>query len=617
MVNFNCIKPVYILLVLGCFLHGVSRGQVLESETSIRIDRGEKVTTHRLLIQVNEKKDNYVSKVQIHHDPEEEFDLLEARVIDGNGNTVRKIKKKDIVTRSDLSYGTYYQDGLIEEFSMYWNQYPYQIEYSYQLTYPEFFWIAFWVPAEYMNWKSMKSSLRLEIPTDYGISMDYSENLAFEETFKDKKRVLTWRAGPYKPPKAEMYGPPVIELMPRVFITPTKFDYGVPGSSESWSALGQWQMDLNAGTDLLPAAERKVVENLVSGLDDPIEKVKALYEYLQEKTHYILVDIDKGGMKSYPASYVSQNKYGDCKALTSYMKALLKSIGIESYYTLINGDVNPIRVNTDFPSQQFNHAVLMVPMAKDTIWLENTSNSAPFNYLGTFTQDRYALVVDAENSRLVRTPRLMIEDVEDRRNFQFEAGEKGHWNFSFSGDLGGPMFENYRYYLKNASSEDLKSALSKDFVGKDFELNSWDFDEINQDNTHMNVSAEGNCTSQIQKIGSLHVISPERISIPELEKPERRKSSVRINFPVNRTNAFQYDLSQLPNIKNIHLQDPVNVSSEYGSYSLKYEIQGRVITVEESFVLNAGEYPLTQYKDFYNFIQKIKTHQKTYNILIQ
>ena len=52
------------------------------------------------------------------------------------------------------------------------------------------------------------------------------------------------------------------------------------------------------------------------------------------------------------------------------MRSLLQVIGVESYYTLVMAGENAPSIINNFPSPQFNHAILCVPVDKDTIWLE-------------------------------------------------------------------------------------------------------------------------------------------------------------------------------------------------------------------------------------------------------
>ena len=215
---------------------------------------------------------------------------------------------------------------------------------------------------------------------------------------------------------------PMEDLLPTVSIT-SDFKYGIEGKSGTWSSFGNWISRLNEGTDDLPSQERMVIKKLVQGLEDKHEIVKKIYYYLQDHTTYVNVAIDVGGLKSYPASYVCEKKYGDCKALTTYMKALLASQKIDSYYTIVRAGENKKTIDLNFPSQQFNHVILMVPTSKDTIWLENTSNALPFNYLGTFTQDRYALSIDGEKSQLIKTPKLNVKDVLTERRLPFQMEE--------------------------------------------------------------------------------------------------------------------------------------------------------------------------------------------------
>ena len=139
---------------------------------------------------------------------------------------------------------------------------------------------------------------------------------------------------------------------------------------------------MTAGDILDKEYADKAVE-LVKNIPVRRDKIKALYEYMQKNTRYFSVSFGIGGYQPIPANEVAKNGYGDCKALSNYMKALLKTVGIESYYTLAKAGEYQY-MQADFPSQQFNHVILCVPDNQEMIWLECTSQTKPFNYLGKF-----------------------------------------------------------------------------------------------------------------------------------------------------------------------------------------------------------------------------------------
>jgi len=610
---------LYILLTIFSVFISIHNTfcQVIKYDTKITVEEsGKKITERTIRLLIKDKQANSLSHIIIGHNPMQRFIFNYAYIIDPDGKIIRKIKKKDITTRNDLSYVAFYQDDLISEFDLYWNEYPYQVEYSYTISEKEYTRIVWWTPAWYLNLSTKEASLQIDIPSNFKLNIKQSSDLNFKEANTENKVSYLWKSS-YQPKiNNEIYSPTTLESIPFVYVVPDQFKYGNSGNSNSWSSLGSWVNELNKGTDQLTLDEKNKLKYVLDGTQDKREIIKKLYYYMQDHTTYVNVSIDVGGLKSYPASYVCQNKYGDCKALTTYMKALLKSEGIESIYTIINAGKNSPKINSDFPSLQFNHVILLVPLEDDTIWLENTSNTLPFNYLGTFTQDRYTLAVNGEKSTLIKTPKLKPVDVLVERDFNFELNEDSYWQSNISLTLRGSSFEDFRnnLFYDNESDLELKLKTYLDIDG--FELDSWKILSNNRDSSNIKVQLSGESPNSIREIGKWEVIKPLRIVIPDFEDPNERELAVRINYPINESNKSTYHLNKLE-INEIKLPEAVVINSNYGNYSSEYLLFDRTIIVIEKFTLFANDIPLDNYPEFYSFINSIKNHKKKSAILLQ
>ena len=158
---------------------------------------------------------------------------------------------------------------------------------------------------------------------------------------------------------------------------------------------------------------------------------------MQNKTRYVLIAMGIGGWQPMPAAEVSKKGYGDCKALTNYMRTLLSAAGINSYFSVIYDDHSIITFDKDFPRMSGNHAILMVPTEKETIWLENTSQQHAFNHLSFTSHHRNVLAVKEDGIQIVDTPVYKPEQSMEKLNAKILLGADGAISsdarFEFSG----------------------------------------------------------------------------------------------------------------------------------------------------------------------------------------
>jgi hypothetical protein len=586
---------------------------VVDYKTSVKIEKGKRILEKAITIQINNKKGDWISDVEIPY--KYSVDIIEAVILNEFGQIERKLRKSDFITRSDISSDTFYEDSYVKEFKLQWHKYPYQIRYSYKTIFDQFLSVIDWTPTLYLNAPVLNASLSVQLPLDYDVSTHFSDSLDFKLDESLDFKHYQWKGAYLRQLTQESFSPHLKERLQKVTMVPKSFKYKIDGSFKSWESFGDWMYNINRGLDELSPSEKAIVDKMVVGIEDKHEIIRRLYAYMQQNTRYINIAIDDGGLVSYPAQYVCQNKYGDCKALTIYMKALLQYVGIPSYYTLIHAGSNPLNVVIDFPSQQFNHVILCVPVQQDTVWLENTSKQTPYNYLGTFTQNRYGFLINENKSRLVRTPTMTMEDVKEQNRYDFELSENGSGTLKIKQNLSGESFEKFKYIDIYLSERDKIEILNKSLPVRGVEPLSFEIKQEDAYKANLSIEATYQVTEQFRQVAKSMIIQPLPIFSIDIESRESRKSDIKINYPINKSDSIIYHLSFLDETQ-MKLPPEVELDSKFGKYEAKYLKHGQSIIATRHFQLYQGNYGIEEYPDFYDFLDSIKTTQNNSIIVL-
>jgi transglutaminase-like putative cysteine protease len=595
-------------------LSGQTRGYVIDYSTLIMVNGNSLTEEKTYLIQVDNKLSDWLSDIKIYYNKAEKLEIIEAVIINSAGAVVRKLGKKEIVTRSDISSGSLFEDDYVKEFNLRWHEFPYRIKYSYRKTSGRFIYIANWSPVVFSDIPTLKASLKIQVPTGYQYKTYSSGNLKFSSDSLSDPKQLSWVAENISPPKTEIFAPYYRDVLPSVYIVPESFTYGIPGTLDSWETLGKWQGEINRNLFGLTASEKTKADSLINGINDKTEIARRLYHFMQDNTRYVNVSIDIGGLQPFPASYVCNNKYGDCKALAIYMMALLKYAGIESYYTKVNAGSNPGTVIKEFPAPQFNHIILCLPIENDTLWLENTNNLMPFGYLGTFTQNRDVLVVNGEKSKLVKTPPLLKDDVTVSSSFAFKPSRSGKSVLKIKREVNGPEFERVADLLTDLK-DDRRRAYIRNLMILNGEVVSCSFKRPDRDKPSVLIDSEIEIENLLSRINTSLVFNFVPTRLFSLEKPTERKYPLKINYPVNQIDTVIADFSMLKDYDIIIPPDSY-INTKYGMFSVNYLREKEKITVLWKFRLNSNNYSLDDYTGFYDFIESIKLATKKTAIIL-
>ena len=301
-----------------------------------------------------------------------------------------------------------------------------------------------------------------------------------------------------------------------------------------------------------------------------LKKARKIYDYLQNKVRYISIQIGIGGWKPMLASDVDKLAYGDCKGLTNYTKALLDAVGIPSYYTIIHAGEEKSNMSKDFTRIQGNHVILGVPDGDDITWLECTSQTSPFGYMGTFTDDRDVLIIKPDGGEIVRTKRY-----ETNENIKsLTANVILTENLTISGIIeqtsSGLTYEDI--YLVENRKEDEIHQFYKNRWGhlNNLELSSIKFENDKREIIfHEKMNFEAN--NYVSKAGSRILFCPNVFNryntIPDTYK------SRKYPLVIHRGKIFRDEIKILlpDNYKIDSLFDPIVLESAFGTYRANIE----------------------------------------------
>jgi hypothetical protein len=546
-----------------------------------------------VLTLMNESAENF-RLFEISYDKFSFVQRVSAAVYDADGKFIESIPASRIMDVSEG--GGFVSDARMKRIIFPVNRYPFTIEVEYDVVINGSMSLENWGfhTDPYMSVE--ESAVQYVIPNS--IPFRYSEhymNATFDTVKADDNTVYTWVQRGIPAIKKWYFSPLAISRLPFLLAAVDDFEFGgIKGSMQSWKSLGEWAWKLNQGLDLISDDEKKRVAEIISGLKDDMEKAEALYSYMQSRTRYVSIQLGIGGFKPAPAMEVSKKGYGDCKGLTNYMYALLKEAGITSYYTWVKSGTNRFIIPS-FVSDQFDHVILCVPLQSDTVWLECTNQTIPFNYLGSFTADRDVLLITPDGGKLVRTP-------EFRNSFMKSTGiinieRRGSSKASLTLTAGGLGYDNNDIFIGKTVTE-MKRLINQGMDLGTFSADTASYTEIKGDEPVSQLSFDLTLNDFAVTAGTRIHFRP---CLNTFDHQPFDTISVRIYDREAITDSIIYRIPAEYSAE--YIPPPVTAEGPYGRYSYRIETlaDGSLLFVRK-MKINKGIYTGDKARELFAFL---------------
>lgn len=572
---------------------------------------------HVVITILNENGDQF-GKIMLPYDRSKKIKSITGRIYNELGLPMDKLKEAAIQDINYTSAGTIYDDYRIKMANFKINSYPYTIEYNYEVEYNGMIGYPSWQPVDEYRMSLEKSSFQVTYPDKLGLRIR-EINMPkgnMKEINENGRHIKTWELDSIAAWREEPYAPELRTQTSRVILAPTDFTYdGSVGNMNSWEMFGKWIASLNNGRDQLPLARQSEIRNLVGEVKDTLQAVNSLYQYMQKRTRYVGIQLGLGGFQPFPAETTDRLGYGDCKALSLYMKAILNCAGIPSYYVLAGANSNKGITMTDFPTvSQNNHAILCVPLKKDTLWLECTSQTSPCGYLGRFIEGRKVLMIKPEGGKLTTTPLLQSDQNFQLRHAKVEIKTDGTMQADVKTRHTGYQYDNVSS-LFEMSKEDQEKALLDDMSIAGAVLNSFAYEvkktRIPQAVETINFSSPKYTTKTGTRLFIPMNILNQRKSAPD--KVENRKMPVEQEYSYHDIDSIVF---QLPKGYQVETTPKgKTLSTEYGEYKSSVTVENGQAVYFREIKVKRGTWPKENYPSLIDFYTAVVSADKAKLVL--
>jgi hypothetical protein len=565
---------------------------------------------HSLLTILNEKGDKEAVIIYSYNKKFDSYSFIDVHIYDETGKMIKKYHKSDMYDGAASSDETLVSDDRFYGLKHTVSKYPETVEIDYEEDLNSYIDLPVWYIQEKPEQSVQEEHYKIICEPALGLKYK-SRNISLTPVKGSDGTAdsYTWQITNLKAIKKEEEGK-AWRVLPNVAFTTTLFNcYGYPGDISSWQNFGKWIQGLNNDMCTLGAPRIAEIRKMTDTIKTDKEKVKFLYKYMQQSMRYVGIQLGIGGYKPFPATFVDEKKYGDCKALSNYMRALLKAVDIPSYYALIRAGENEEPADFNFPHNNFNHAILCVPLKNDTTWLECTSSTQPFGVLGAFTENRNALIITEDGGKLINTPKSTPQEnqfnSEVHIELQPDGGAKAKVKVLSTG--------GYRDMFIGMSSQ--KTDEQKEFLIRYFNIKqptSFDFktspdkQEINQLDIDLEYDKFCDVLAGDKQFYRPRIFDLWGMTVPITEK---RQSDFYFGHPMQKSCVTTIDLPAGFEVETL----PANASLKftYGNYDINYvynKDKNQVVSTAK-FVLNNQVIPAAKYTEMQQYMDGIAKAQ--------
>ena len=399
-----------------------------------------------------------------------------------------------------------------------------------------------------------------------------------------------------------------------------------------WSQIGQWYYGLaspqsEGGPDITAAAQA------AAGTGDFMSKLEGVARYMQRQIRYVGIEVGIGGLKPHTAEAVFASHYGDCKDKATLMIAMLRAVGIEADWVMVDdrrGVIDPT-----MPSIFGNHMIMAIaipagyenPLLQAVVTTKSgqrylifdpTNEYVPIGQIPGYEQGSYGVLAAKTGSELIHLPVLKPEDNTVERTGTLALSADG----TLTGEItqtrmGTPAWE-LRDVLAGDSPRDqrklVEGMLREDF--STFTLGKESAENVRDLEKPLKVQYEVTAPMYAKQAGTMLLVRTRVVGTDAYGLTDKPRK-VPISFGQVGTWKDRFEVTIPAGYKVEDLPDPVKVDVGFASYTSQVKVVGGALDYQSDYVQKKLTLPATDYAALKKLEGAIATNEESDAVLVK
>jgi transglutaminase-like putative cysteine protease/tetratricopeptide (TPR) repeat protein len=399
-------------------------------------------------------------------------------------------------------------------------------------------------------------------------------------------RIYHFVAKDVPPVEPEQLQPPYAQILGHVHVSTYK----------TWDDVGRWYWGLVKDQFIADDEVRRRAAEVTKGLTDERAKVRAVYDYVVQKTRYVALEFGIHGFKPYRCAQIFARGFGDCKDKATLIVTMLRELGIPATIVIVRTGHRGDFETEPASLAPFDHAIAYVPSMN--LYLDGTAEYTGSLELPAMDRGALALQINEGKPKLVHLPDPPpTESVLARRveaTLTADGGAQLDWRMDVSGVSAGAWRQ--RYHNASTRKQRLQEDLGGEFSGIEVaQLETSNLEDVEQ---KVSVRVRGKAPQLARRDESSFSlpVGPREHMVRDFAPLSQRKLDVRL--PAQTTTENEWIVHLPAGTRVTTAPKPLDGSSPFGTYKIEVEQAGATLRVKTTLTSTRTRIPAADYAPF-------------------